>query len=78
MYLPVNENEPLKYGNYFFADSERYEKFKDASFRCNKCSDKAAELIEMNKLMEMIENEEIECPKCGCKLGYDNCDFLKS
>lgn len=41
-------------------------------------SDVAAELIEMNKLMEMIENEEIECPKCGCKLGYDNCDFLKS
>jgi len=78
MYLPVNENEPLKYGNYFFDDPERYVKFKDVSFRCNKCGGKAAELIEMDKLMEIIKNEGIECPKCGCKLGYDTCDFLKS
>ena len=78
MYLPVDENETLEHGHYFFVDQDRYEKYKDVSFRCNKCGGREGEIIDKERLSEMIEREEILCPGCGRKLGAENYDFLKA
>ena len=77
MYLPNDENRQPEEGNYSYVDPEYYTKCKEVSFKCAKCGGKEAEIIEADQLWKMIEDEEIVCPKCGRKLGYENCNLLK-
>ena len=75
MWLPKDENEPLEYGNYFYADRRKYRKYRNVSYICKKCGSRRSKTLNMRDLSDLIQKNGIECPECGKKLGYETVSF---
>ena len=55
-WLPKDENETPEYGNYFYADPEKYEKSRNAPFVCKRCGSEKYETLTMDDFLDLTAN----------------------